>query len=486
MRQVVFFLLGAAFVVVLSLRIELIFSWHYDLGGVEQDEIYTLQRVLAGYPVYENPELPPFAVTQKTPLYHYLCAAIGKACSVNPEMPFEVYLLSRFVSLSLCLLTLALAFLLQRRLLGTPVREALMACMLVFLCFEEHAFDRPDSLYTFLFLASVGSCLAALHYRKTRFWLWASALCATTLFAKQSGILLPALLFGYLALWQRAWRQVFLCGVVYFITFGLLLWLLKGESLLVFKANVINGVRNGIDLGWIFDYIYNKSYKKFAILFAVGLFIGGEWLLRRQVAEQMRFLGVCLAGTFCFAHLTGLKSGSTPSYFTEFNLLTLMSAPYYWRKYLLPTGIEEKLAERIRFLAWGFVLVLIPLQTSDKNLRAGHNLQDKSVFERSQQLRQHLDLKPGEYVLADHPVPKLYLYRNILLPQNDIAMSLMVYKVYDYQQLNAMLESGKIRYFISQTETIDKMAILEGKIDFAPYFQYDHSYAGFCIFVPVK
>jgi len=485
MRNVVFVLTGVAFVAVLSLRIGLIFTWHYDLGGVEQDEIYTLQRVLAGYPVYENPADPPFAITQKTPLYHYLCFAVGTTFGVDPDSPFQVYLLNRYVSLALCLLTLFLAFYLQRRWLSIPVKEALLACMLMFLCFEEHAFNRPDSLYTFLFLATISTGVAAIQTQKKNLWVWAVVLSAMAIFAKQSGILLPALLFAYLTLWRRNWMQAFQCALAFALAFGVFLWLLKGESLLVFKANVANGLDNGIDFGWAFDSIYNKSYKKFAILFVIGVFIAGEWLLRKSTPELMRFLGLCLAGTFLFAHLTGLKQGSAPSYFTEFNMLTLISVLYYWRESLLPEEIE-KFGDRIRFLAWGFTLAMIPLQTSDKYLFSPYRLQDKSVFERSEQLRRHLNLNPGDYVLSDHPVPTLYLFRNALLPQNDISTSLMATKTNFYDQLPIMLETGKISYFITQAERIEEQVILGGSINFSPYFRYDHSYAGFHIYVPSR
>ncbi len=443
------------FVGLLFIRVNLIFTYSLDLEGVEQDEIYTIQRVLAGFPVYEDPEQPPFSITQKTPLYHYLCLTVGKIFQVSPDQPREVYLLNRWTSLILSLCTLIVGYFIQRRLFSTSIKVAITICALMFICYEPHMYDRPDSLYSFLFLITIA---LLWHYtnpiseaKKSWILILTAIMCAIVMFSKQSGIILPALCGGFILFFERNIRRVLLFGGVFIAGLGIMFLLtiaLPGMDTAVFTANVFKGVQNGIDLTWAWEFIYNRSYKKFSLFFIIGFLIIIDWFFITKTQDDLRRItAFSMLGTFLFANLTGLKSGSTPSYFTEFVNLTLIAMPVYYRDI---TGLMNKeVIKRFKVIIFLGLLFLIPVQTSNKNLIAPFKLADPLWFANCAEVKnyaqQNLALGKNEWIYTDDELLKLYLFRNILLPQDDIYMT----SPFSYKNFWNSFKNGRVKYIIS-------------------------------------
>lgn len=445
-------LLGV-FLALLCIHVLHIKSYVYDLEGVEQDEVYTLQRVLAGYPVYENPQEPPFAVTQKTPLYHYLCAGLGHLFGIDPQQPHQVYQLNRTLSLALSLGLLLLAFFIQTRLLAYSRMSASGICFLIFLCAEMHLFARPDSLFSFLFLATIGAMMAYLKSGSRSKYLWlAVALSALAIFSKQTAIILPPLVLGYVLLIERRLGRFVQGSLLFLLLFGGLFWVLSRGKPDVFLANVVGGVRNGIDLGWFFEYIYNASYKKFGLLLILGLLIIRSWWDIKGKEALKSFIAYFLLFDLIYTHLIALKWGSTPSYFTEFVNVTLMAAPLYFQEWLEKETLPQ--ARQLSGLILLLTLSLIPIHTSEKGLMVPIFSQKPEAFAEAERLRKHLQaqymLRPGTWILSDDELLKLYLFENALLPQDDILYSIYLYGNYDNSQYVELMQSRQVPLVISR------------------------------------
>ncbi|HMQ48275.1 MAG TPA: hypothetical protein PKA00_12685 [Saprospiraceae bacterium] len=446
-------ILCGVFIALLSIHVLHINAYVYDLEGVEQDEVFTLQRVLAGYPVYENPQEPPFAVTQKTPMYHYLCACLGHLFGVDPQEPHQVYQLNRSVSLGLSLGLLLLAFFIQTRLFAYTRMAASGICFLIFLCAEMHLFARPDSLFSFLFLAAIGTMMVYLKTGGQPRYLWlAVGLSALAIFSKQTAIVLPPLVLGYVLLIERRFGRFIQGALLFIVLFGLLFWLLSAGKPSVFIANVVGGVRNGIDLGWFFEYIYNASYKKFGLLLILGLLIIRSWWDIKGTDPLKSFIAFFLLFDLIYTHLIALKWGSTPSYFTEFVNITLIAAPLYFREWLEKEA--QPRANRLEWLVFLLMLSLIPVHTSEKGLMAPIFSQQPEAFAECEQLSAHVkskyELQPGTWVLSDDELLKLFLFENALLPQDDILYSIYLYGDYDNSRYVALMQSGQVPLVISR------------------------------------
>lgn len=439
---------------VLSIRIALVYTYTENLEGVEQDEIYTIQRVLAGYPIYEDPEKPPFSITQKTPLYHHLCYAIGKVLDISPENPRSIYLLNRWTSLILSLCTIILAFWIQRRLFQTDVKIALIMCALMFICFEPHMFCRPDSLYSFLFLVTIAGMwfyARSESQSHTRLFVLTSVMCAVTIFAKQSAIILPAIFGGYLLFFARDWKKTLAFAGIFGMSFIILFFLVKGTTTDIFLKNVYRGVQNGIEFTWFWEFIYDRSYKKFSLIFLIGFLIIIDWIfIEKSLQPVKQIISFSLLLTFVFANITGLKLGSTPSYFTEYTNLTLIAIPFYyqqnWKKY------KRNILIRIRTAIFAAFLLMIPLQTSNKNLLAPFKVENSHWFARTEQMNDYFHnnyaLKKGQWIYTNDEVLKLYMFHDALTPQDDITINLYEEGVFNYRDFHRAFKDGRTPYLI--------------------------------------
>lgn len=441
------------FVLILLIRIKLIYTYTLDLEGIEQNEVYTLQRSLAGYPIYQNPELPPYSITQKTPLYHHLCTVAGKILHISPDSPRQIYLLNRWMSLILSLFTLALAFLIQRFILGTSIKVSLVICALIFICYEPQMFNRPDSLYSLLFLAAIASFLLYSINSGQAFFLLSitSVLCVTTIFAKQSGIVLPAIIGSYLLVFKREWKTLSLFISVFSLSFVGIFFLSKGNaSSSVFLANVYKGLDNPIELNWFREAIYNQAFKKFSIIFIIGWLIITDWLvIQSQNTNLEKVITFSLVMSFAFALSTGLKTGSTPSYFTEFVNIALISAPFYYKS--IPK-IDQNFGIRLKSLGFLLFLFSIPLHTSAKKLFLPFKQQAKEWFddcdEVKQYIYQNLPSIQDKWIYTDDNLLKLYLYRNAILPQINRAEE----SKFDYTHFYEAFENGTVTYLVSKED----------------------------------
>ena len=83
----------------LDLRWAMLLQYRTELGGVEHNVIHGIQKLLLGYPLYQDPEAPPFDVIQYTPAYYVLCAGIAQVFGIAGDDARSIYLVCRTVAL---------------------------------------------------------------------------------------------------------------------------------------------------------------------------------------------------------------------------------------------------------------------------------------------------------------------------------------------------------------------------------------------------
>ena len=99
-----------SFFIYLLYRVMLIYYPQPDAGGVEGNIIYFVQRLLEGQPLYTDPELPPYAIAQYSPLYYYIVAGVSDLLGFSADDLLPLYMVSRSVSLFLDLLFIVIIF----------------------------------------------------------------------------------------------------------------------------------------------------------------------------------------------------------------------------------------------------------------------------------------------------------------------------------------------------------------------------------------
>lgn len=208
-RVVFIFLCILSLITVLAYRIILIYSHKPDLGGVENSVVYFIQRTLDGYPLYTNPELPPYAINQYPPLYYYIAAFFAKISGVHPEQVIRVFMVNRTAGLVLNLLYVLMVYLTSRHIFLITRSKTLVIILFCFIFLSAPSFARPDSLNLFVFYLVLYTFFTYIKKQKNKTLLLALSafLCVIAFYSKQTSLSLPLLIGGWLILQKNLKMQ---------------------------------------------------------------------------------------------------------------------------------------------------------------------------------------------------------------------------------------------------------------------------------------
>lgn len=421
-----------------------------DLGGIEGNVVYGIQKLLLGLPLYEDPERPTFDVVQYTPLYYYLAAGIGHLSQVDPAQPQQVFILSRLVSLACNLATVWVVFRLIGRL-GVARWLAAFWSMLVFATLTRHFYSRPDSLYLLLFALSMALFLRALARpvgRDHRRLLAGSTVVAClSILAKQSGVVALGTIGLYL-LWQRRWKdlsaQVAIAAAVLGLAFGALCMRYGGH---VLYQNIVTGLKNGFSTEIFRTVFLTRRYLTIIVFHVLGGVLAVRWMRGQDLVRKA--LGLAIVTTFVFALVTGLKSGSRLNYFLEnfvllFVALALLSTVPPPRMRLVPVLL-------LGYACLHFTLGVLRLRVVVRHIE----LQDGArQYAEAKALAGHLlsdrQLQPGTYVFINgRDFLEHFLVGYGVLDQKDI-VSYSRSLLYDYSDFISAMEDGRVRFLVSR------------------------------------
>lgn len=450
-------ILGGCLVLTLLVRYRLIFLASSDIGGIESFVIYSVQRYLAGFPLYASPEAAPFTITQYSPLYYRLVAAVASACSLSPDDPIGIYRVSRGLSLLANLGYAGLLAALGSRF-GLTRWAALGVGVVAFVLLPPHAYSRPDSVCGLLSLLSL--------YAGTRVWqapagtatgwlLTGMGAAALAIATKQSGIVLPAIWAGYYCLFRHNWAYGLTIGAATgAMALVALLGLMPEHDPALLYANIVTGVSQGFDWAMFKVNIYDHYLKPFGLHNALGL-VFSVWLLRQPRADQ-RWLGWSALMLFAFALLTSTKQGSALNYFTDYVSLTGLVVMVWISNHdrvLRELGRSWPLLG-LAVLGWA-VLPNVPNFNWPFALSASAG-SEKPYQEQQQVVRylhQSLGMRPTDAVFVtnyNYCYLNGLLYRNCLLPQQEIVAVMYPRQTLDYSALDARIRQGRIRFLITR------------------------------------
>ena len=320
--KTLFVLLCAVFLF-LNLGSKFILAGSYvpELGGFERNVIWGVQQIIAGNPLYTNPDLPPFSLIQYMPLYYYLMAFLGKVAGIQAGDAHAVYALCRGFNLFISMLLCSGIFLSLRKSFQTALLPAAGFSAFAFLLLEPFTLSgRPDMLKSFFFLLQV-LLLCSGKFSRLRIQIPLSLLLSLLCFlCKQDGLtafaVLPAALFL-----GRQWKALL---VYIFSAAGLLalvLLLLEKGFDGNFFSNVLGALQNGISISW-FMSVFSNFFFSYAFLFAPALVLSYEFVQEKSL--RFRIAGAAFLLAFFPPLLASLKFGSGPNYFQEAILLACL------------------------------------------------------------------------------------------------------------------------------------------------------------------
>ena len=476
-----------SFLIYLLYRVMLIFYPQPDAGGVEGNIIYFVQRLLEGQSLYTDPELPPYAIAQYSPLYYYIVAGVSDLFGFSADDLLPLYMVSRSVSLFLNLLFIVIIFLTARNIFNVPSNKSICAAVAAFIFLEITSFSRPDSLNHVFFLLTLyvfmGGLITERQNKKTI--LIAALLSSVALFSKQTSFILPVIIGSWL-LYTKKTRETILFGLVYLLAvlFFIFPVYLNGD-LGYFYKNVVQGINNGISVSWFRGVILADFYFAFGLLF-VPAYLVILYRMKREKEELQQFTLFAMVVLFVLLNAIAIKNGSNPGYFTEWWSLLFILIAYSWPQLSkAASAIDIQIPASI--VVFVFLIKVIklefPLRTMLSAPKTGIGEQYKKEKEIAGYITHQLSPTDKYCVFTNYNTAESYLgnmlFRQAVAPQMDIiGLAAYQYRKYDYSDLNAAFTDGRIKWMLMRTTGPQKQ-FFEIKLD---KFELDTTMNGFNIY----
>ena len=450
------------FCIYLLYRLLLITNPHPDIGGVENNVVYFIQRVLSGESLYTDPEKVPYSITQYSPLYYYITKAIGSLLGIRAEEVMRVFMLSRTVSLCLNLLYACIIYLIGKNVFSLSMRRSFIVAMMAFIFLDMSSFSRPDSLNHVFFLLSIYFFLLGLKKesegRNTNHLVVASGvIAACAFFSKQPAIMLPVIVLVWY-LWKKQFNRLFYFFISYAIaSIIILLLILQSTSLGVFYKNIVLGVNNGINLNWYWSHIITAFFQNFGLIF-IPAWIMVHFLLKKENALYLQFCRIYLVGVFFICNLFALKFGSSVVYFTEWWSVLFLIFAYYWDTIVKIIGsVNEGITSSIIFFIILLKLALIsyPLRVQMKKQYRETGTQmyqtEREIADYIKNQTSGLEYPVFNNLYSPESFLNNFLFREAVMPQFDIVIfGTYARQVFDYSDFKQRLNTGKIRWVITK------------------------------------
>ncbi|MHA4895130.1 glycosyltransferase family 39 protein [Pedobacter sp. PWIIR3] len=503
--KLTFYLLAVLFVAMLLMRIIIAGSLHTDLGGIEQNVVFSIQKLLYDGQIYTDPGKPPFSITQYTPLFHIICFLTAKILNISPsEGIHEIYIIGRLWNVVFNLITSYILFQFATKILNVPKLVSIILAFSGFIFVFRQGFTvRPDSMMDMMLISSAYFFAKNLKSEQNgNKELVASIIISVlAIFSKQSAIQMPIILLGFLVFtgdWHRL-KIGILTALISFILACGIFYLMYGN---IFFLNVVGGLANGIDTSWFWKYIFGNGFKiKILIPFIIVIIVSFYKLRAFRGSKITRFMIFCALGMFAFASVTILKSGSNVEYYFPFCLMSLLLIMHVT---LMENNIDKLIHKATFVLFVGYLLIVSLMNTF---------YQYKQVKELEFQNKANLVRKETEasdaanYILkklsgkSDYVFANLddevvldsvnsrrginnILFKHAVIPQMDIYKSSNVKSaVLDYQAFANLLKSGEVKYFI-ESRPIFKFKIIDDLENIREnYFVLEKQIGAYDIFV---
>jgi hypothetical protein len=449
-------------------------------GGEEGNVVYTVQQFVAGDPIYTDPGRPPFTITQYSPLFYVVSGTLARCCSVSATDPASITMLCRLVSLTAAVGVALLVFGITARLRLPTAVGVLVAVFSFVSAVPWHFLARPDALMSFFLVLAVYLVMRIdparplLGHLCTAGAVLAAGLAVAT---KQNGVQAAGLVLLYLLL-ARAWKELItafltggaLVGLVLALAEPLQAWL--GPA---FRENLIDGVRNGVDLIAALERTFVPFFRQFAFLVALAV-LATFGFFRTKADPAKRFLGLASLLLLVFACGTGLKTGSAVNYFIEFVIFASITAALYCQAALesAPATEAKEAVGRIGNPSRPFLPALVlaslvfflPFGALDQfdrccyakaipgTLRPQPRYQFQASGAVARFLRDHLDDHPDTFVLTREcfSVGNL-LFPFTVVPQPRIAEISHAIGVVNYQEFRSCVANGRVGYLVTPAGT---------------------------------
>lgn len=455
------------FIMLVSFRAIVIFLKVSDLGGMEQNVIYSIQQFLNNGKLYTSPLKAPFSITQYTPAYYILNAFTAKVLGFNEYNVYPLYYIGRSWNLLFNFASSYIIYRIGKDYFTISANKALLLFVASFALNFAHNFAvRPDSLHDFAGIAALYTFISYYKLNRKKFTtlLFAVALTALAVFSKQSGIQFIIIFVGF-SFMIRDWVTMVKLIVLTILLYGILFY---GTYLAYpsFFENIIGGVKNGIDVNNFVKYILTRSIFVLTgwplIFYFLYLLISKNLIFKGT--NSSRLLAISGLGTLIFASVTALKMGATTQYYVVFmNLASIVALNQSSQIITSLNGMKFYIYKYSLVPIFCFFIITIfgfytfRLITNFKNdpklisQKAATSEIVKLIDEDQKNTKGkyiYSNLGTDTYAPSRQYLNNIY-FKNCLVPQRDILeYSTSKLEVVGYSEFEKLLKNGDIEYII--------------------------------------
>ena len=294
----------------------------------------------------------------------------------------------------------------------------------------------------------------------------AALLSAFCIMVKQSGILVTGIIGFHLLFAERKYLIAALFTASAFIFAIAIAWWCIGGNWFVFYQNAYLGLKNGIDLSFLYNIFISQFYTELVPCYVLGGIIA--WLaLKNSTGKTFGILAVGAVLSWLFAVVTGLKIGSSNNYFIEFLVFIIISLPYLF---------ENSGGGKVLFRLFGYTVtihrfasvaffILITSKTLglfttvfiDKRIKneSGEYAREKVLYE---YFKNGLKIKDGEHILfAERNFLDNIFIEYAIMPTKDVVSQTYLCNpaTFNYSAFISGMNNGLVKYIVTDEKKKD-------------------------------
>jgi hypothetical protein len=448
-----------SFVILVSLKIQVILSYLPDISGSEMSTILPIQNLIDGNEIYTDPEKPPFRFTQYSPVYLCIVSSAFKLTGYAAAEAHKVFLASRLFSLVFTFGSVVVSGLLVYKISNKNRLAAIVSAVYIYhiLSFWILTNSRPDSLMV-LFTAAYLTVIykATTTVQAEKWWYLAIFIAVTAFFVKQSGTV-HSITIGLFFIIRREWKMLFKVVALGIATFILYLLILPINTIELFFTNIVGGVSNSVSWDWFYYWTMERWVLQFAVLFVINFTIS-FYLLYKKTSLFYTFLSLASFLFFAFATATSFKIGAGVGYYQDYLIISVIQIAVFLTDKNQTSKFDSKFS-RIGlslYLVFVYLHCTLFIYMTYRNIPS-HNYVGQYVEQRKvvDYLHNEKKLKNSEWVLVDCGdnfrgyYIQHFLFNQSLIPFTDLVFLANENKTFQFSGFRDMVNKRQIKYVIS-------------------------------------
>jgi hypothetical protein len=487
-QKQLFLLTIILFTISLIIKVGFITSTVPNIRGVEPSVLFSVQEIMAGDPLYPDPEEPPFPSTQYMPLYYILVANISKLFNIIPgEQYLGLYLVGRTLSVVFSL-GISITVYLSCRKVGADFFMSFLGAVTSFILpIPWFSLLRPDALAALFGISAM--VVYSLHLKEQDLaqhlvkLIAVGALGFLSLLSKQNGAIFLVAIGVYPALRFRLreiaciFFGIILAFVVSSLIFSTYYSMIPTESN-HFYTHIIGGLNNGVDLHLAYTKLYSLWLSWYFPLAAIPL--GGIIILVKSIREQgykeidevVLFLALSFILVTSANLMAGIKYGSAIHYMNESMIIAVLFLIRLFTIRNTYALINRNTDIKTLFSSYLFLFILVLLAHQTflyRDVLRRSRIIDRraplSRIEISNFFEDELLAHPDALIYTDVFLIKNLFFDHIIFPQEDLAQLHYSREILTYSKLSDLVEDGTLRYLVTR-ENFDPPSELYGsKLD---------------------